>query len=680
MSGKDEGRDRAFWSEVRLSGGITGNARWELNEARTNPRVKQELVLPIYVALVPTAQRKLREFIEFLSGATDQYSVPDHVMDRLQTEAARADHQDGPDAPILMSLISRVESVESKYWTVVSIGQPMARLFRDNGFSRGTGRPAKTGRLSRRPVVGIIDDSLGFLNHRFRRANGKTRFDLLWIMHNDVLAGDPGPHNPVASGIELTASHINAHLASDRSEMAIYRQINNGVFGPAVRHGTAFHAGHGTHVLDLAAGAEPGEPMSEVPIIGVQLSPASIGETSGAALDPDLIRGFERIIEHALSMKGRFPLVINISLGSLAGPLDGTSPVERAILAGMQRYHRASGHAPIRVVIAFGNAHKSRLVAEATLKPGDTTTLAWRILPDDTTKSVLELRTPAGLAADLTLSLTPPDGGNTLVLGQWPSGAVVHQYIVPSGVACEILNDVETDPVSLVALRDKLQITVAPTLRHDLRPVACAGAWQLTVGNTGAASATVGFRVQRDDTPGGYRRNGRQSWLDHASGWEWEDERRAYLQPGSDSPIRRQNTEVSYAGFEHPSVYFVGAARPNHVSGGPPAADSMRPSTYSAEGGLPMPDGPTVSARGDDGAVLKGVAAAGVLTGTTTRMSGTSMAAPAVTRRLLDYAMTGGMTASVAGAHDSAELNFVLGAGGATTTHAQLGQGTALPA
>lgn len=663
MSTKGERDERRRWIEASPLPGITGTARWDLIEAQTNPRVKKELVVPIFVELLPETARMLDEFVQFLEKASDQYSLPDHVMDRLQSEAGTTRADDGP---LQLTLLSRPDSVENRFWRVVSVGPPQARSFRRDGFSRGRAQSVKTGPLRKTPVVGIIDDAIGFLNHRFRRADGTTRFERLWIMHNDVLASNPGPHDAgTLNGIELSTAHINHRLASGRSELALYRQVNSGVFGPATRHGTAFHAGHGTHVLDLAAGADAGEDMAGVPILAVQLPPTSIGETSGAALDPDVVRGLDWIVTQALQMPGRFPLVINLSLGSLAGPQDATSLVERWIAAEIKRYHHFSGHAPIRVVVAYGNAYRSRLVARAMLAPGDEISVDWRILPDDATKSVLELRTNPGQSAQLGLTIDPPDGGMTLPLAQWPAGGTVLQYLTPGGVAAEVMADPELN-------FDKTLVTVAPTTRSDPRPAACSGNWKVTVRNAGVNPARLSLKVQRDDTPGGYRRNGRQSWLDHPDGWTWEDETRAYTQPAANGPVTRRGTGVGYAGLVHPSVYFAGAARPDLF-----VAGTVRPSAYTAMARrAQFPDSPTVSAMGDEGSALTGLRAAGVLSGSTARLSGTSMAAPQTTRALLIYALGGGMTANMAGPHDPAELAALLQTAPAAVPDRRLGLGT----
>ena len=665
MSTKGEGNDRRIWIKAPPLPGITGDARWDLIEAQTNPRVKKELVVPIFVELASAATDDLPQLIAFLSKATDQYSLADHAMDRLQSEADNPRRDDGP---ILLALQSRPDSVESRFWRVLAVGAPQARIYRTDGFRCGKPLRVKSGRLSRTPVAGIIDDSIGFLNHRFRQADGSSRFRGLWIMHNDTLAGDPGPCVPSSiSGIKLSGAHIDQRLTSGRSEEALYRQVNTGVFGAATRHGTAFHAGHGTHVLDMAAGAEPGSAMSRVSILGVQLSPSSIGETSGAALDPDIMRGLDWIITRALQMPGRFPLIINLSLGALAGPQDGTSVIEQWIIAEIKRYHFYSGGAPIRIVIAYGNAHKARLIATTSLAPGEKIQVDWHILPDDATKSVLELRTDLGQAAQLSLDLVPADGSAGLTVPQWPAPGAVMQYLMPSGVAAEI--EAETE-----AQFDRVNITVAPTVRSDPRPVACSGIWRLTLRNMGAVPATVRLKVQRDDTPGGYRRNGRQSWLDHPNGWGWESETRGYTQPAVSGPITRRGTEVSYGGFHHPSAYFTGAARPDLLMPG-----TLRPSSYTAEGALPPPNSPTLSGIGDQGSALTGLRAAGILTGATARMSGTSVANPQITRRLLEYAMTGAMLAQFAGPHDVAELTYVLRAA-PVAPDARLGSGTVVPA
>ena len=388
--GKGEGGDD-FWDTVPGLPGITGNARWELTEALRNERLKAELVVPAFVRLNLTADRSVADVIRFLARRKDQYSLSDHEMDNLVTEAAHPREE----ADILAVILCTADAVETEEWTVLHVGPPQARSFRPSGYYGGEVIARQSGDLSCIPVMGIVDDGIGFLHHRFRRTDGSTRFKGLWIMHSGLLADDPGPVSGASTlfGVTLTAADINARLTSGRSENALYRQVNNGIHGPVPHKSTSHHAAHGTHVLDLATGAQAGDPMADVPIWGVQLAPTSIGDTSGRRLDPDIVLALRWIVTRALQMPQRAALVINLSLGSLAGPQDGTGLVEIAIAAETARYHFYSRGAPIRVVVAYGNARRARLVAGARLKPGQSLTVDWRIQPDDATPSYLELRT-----------------------------------------------------------------------------------------------------------------------------------------------------------------------------------------------------------------------------------------------------------------------------------------------
>jgi hypothetical protein len=660
-TGKEE---PPFWTEAQVKPGITGNARWELDQAQRNPRVKAELVVPAFVRLNLGRGRTVADVIRFLAENPDRYSLSNHEADALATEAEFA--RKGAD--IHMVVLCDPDAVVTEEWTVLHVGPPQSRSFRGEGVYRGKVIPRQDGPLGCTPVMGIVDDGLGFLHRRFRKADGTTRFAALWIMHSGLLADDPGPVTgaSVLYGIALTAADINARLTSGRSENALYRQVNNGVFGPVPHKGTSHHAAHGTHVLDIATGAGPGDAMADVPILGVQLPPSSIGDTSGRRLDPDIVLGLRWIITKALQRKDRAALVINLSLGALAGPQDGTGLVEAAITAEIARYHFYSRKAPIRVVVAYGNARRARVVARARLKPGQQVSLDWRILPDDLTSSQLELRTAKAAGGDIAMTLAPPNGGAALNLPGFPPPNVVWQYMTPRGPVAEVALDPEPNFA-------KTLVTVAATIPDAGLPPAPSGAWAVTLRNTGPKAREVSLKVQRDDTPASYRRMGRQSWLDHPTAWVYEAETRALTMPGPGSPVTRKGSEVSYAGIAHPSVYFVSAARPD-----PFTAGAYRPSPYSAEGGLPPPASPTVAAHVDAGAALRGLLGIGVLTGSSARMTGTSMAAPRVTRGLLNWALAGQMTAQAVpnAPHDPAELTGILGVPPNPVADARMGVGT----
>lgn len=674
-----EGKDSASWGPAEPTAGISGNARWELLQAARHERIKAEIVVPAYVQLkIGENGRTVGDVIRFLADHPDQYSLSDHEMDSLVTEAEYS----RDTAHIHATILCNPAFVDSAEWTVLHVGPPQARIFRGEGSYSGKVLPRKSGPLRKMPVLGIVDDGIGFLHHRFRKPDGATRFQSFWLMHSDVIAGDPGPFNGGATlfGIELTEGDINLRLASNRSEEALYRQVNTGVFGPVPRKSTNHHVGHGTHVLDLAAGAGTGDALACVPLLGVQLPPTSIADTSGRRLDPDIALALRWIINKALQMPGRVPLVINLSLGSLAGPQDGTGVVETAIRYEIARYHFFSGKAPIRVVVAYGNARRARLVAKARLQPQAEVTLDWRILADDATPSYLELRTGKAQAANIAITLRPPNSGPVLSLAGFAAPGPGQQFNVPGGSVAEVAD------IPHPGMAQTL-VTVAKTISDNNLPVAPAGAWRITLRNTGADVATVSLKVQRDDTPGGYRRNGRQSWLDHPLGWMWEDETRALAAPDPTGPITRACTEVAYAGLRHPSVYFVSAARPDPARpdpfvAAPPVRLAARPSRYSAEGDVSLTHTPTVSAMADRGAALTGRPASGVRTGAFAQLSGTSVAAPIASRRLLELAMAGQLDAqpTLGQSHDPVEIGLVLGRPPSPIPDVRIGWGTILEA
>jgi hypothetical protein len=662
VKGDGKGKDGDnFWNDIQATPGITGNARWELAQARDNERIAPGLVLPVFVRLNLNAKRSVADVIRFLAQRPDQYSLSDHEMDSLVTEAELP--REGADVHAVILCLP--EAVDTKEWTVLHVGPPQARSFRGSGAYGGQVLQRQSGPLSCTPVMAIVDDGIGFLHHRFRRADGTTRFKALWIMHSGLLADDPGPITGASTlfGVTLTDADINVRLAWGCSEEALYRQVNNGVYGPVSRKSTSHHAAHGTHVLDLATGAESGEDMADVPILGVQLAPTSIGDTSGRRLDPDIALALRWIVNKALRMPQRAPLIINISLGALAGPQDGTGFLETIIAAEIARYHFYSRDAPIRVAVAYGNAWRAKLVARTVLEPGQEVTLDWRIQPDDRTPSFLELRTEKGAANEIAIRLQPPGGGALLSRPTFPPFNVVWQYMTPQGRAAEVQREAEAN-------FEMAMFTVATTVRDGNLPTASSGPWVLTLRNTGTEARDISVKVQRDDTPSGYRMMGRQSWLDHPSAWTWETEVMAQTMPEPVGPITRKGTEVGYAGVNSPSVYFVGSVRPN-----PFVEDAYRPSSYSSEGGLGgTRQGPTLSALADQGSAMRGVRAAGVLTGSTARMSGTSMAAPIASRRLLEYAMTGGMQLLP----DLAEMEFVIEIP-IVPIHSRMGHGIVFP-
>ncbi len=486
------------------------------------------------------------------------------------------------------------------------------------------------------PVAGIIDDGIGFLNARFRAAPDKTRFLGVWLQASERMAqGATGPENDIRLGRVLRRHEIDAILTSGVREAEAYAFVNRALYPLPDRSATARRVGHGTHVLDLACGSGFAEDLAASPILAVQLPPASVRETAGRRMEAQLVQGLRWIMAEVLRQSDKNkapPLVINLSMGSLAGPGDATEFLADWIRYEIDRHRRLAPGADVRIAGSYGNARLTRLAARAEVRIHHPLVLDWRIQPDDRTASFLELRVDQPQTPGLTLSLIPPPGsGLPPVALDWSNTPGSHWLTTPQGPVAAISFLAERGGQAL------LHIALAPTVGHPGGAVSAPGLWRLSLTTATNEPVRVVARVQRDDTPFGHAPAGRQSWLDHPEGWTWDTTARSYTAPRKTAegvmpcPVTREGTAVSYAGINVPEVWMVGAARLTEV-----------PSVFSSEGAdfLFRPGesaGPDVVAMGEAGGFTGGILASTLLTGGKVRLAGTSMAAPAVARRLISY-------------------------------------------
>jgi hypothetical protein len=622
----------------RITGGLDhgGYVAWETAIALATGSADD--FLPVFAVLQPVDGMSLAEAID-ASLALPGVHFSRHERDLLTTERAEATGGGWPHEVRLVAICPRAMLERlPRFWRVVKVGPPL-RLPDLGAAKAGQDLRATQGDLDPRlPVAAVIDDGIAFLNARFRADPGHSRIRAVWLQAAHALvAGD------VVSGQVLTGPEIDAHLATSAPEAEVYAQVNRALYPVTGAALTNRRVAHGTHVLDLAAGAAPhgSSPLRQVPILAVQLPPQAVHETAGRRMETYLVQGLRWLLAEVLRQAQGTdvpPLVVNISLGSLAGSGDRHAFLADWMRHEVARHDRICGKGKLRLVVAYGNARLSRLVARDELRLSHPMELIWRVQPDDHTSSHLELRTDAAMTPGLQVSLVPPQGSGLPALEiPWPAPGT--GWTLAGPVAALSAAADSTPGTSL------LHIALGPTVGLSGLPACPPGAWRVTVRTTEAEPVRLTARVQRDDTPQGYRSLGRQSWLDHSQGWDWDEDSRGYLAPRSAAdapgcPVTREGSCVAYAGADDPAILFVGAARP--VTGEP---GRFRPSPYSSEGVLaPVPTGespgPTLAARGDDGVMLAGRRAAGVLSGSVTRLSGTSVAAPEVARALLHYFMT----------------------------------------
>ncbi len=472
-------------------------------------------------------------------------------------------------------------------------------------------------------VVGIVDDGIAFAHERFRvcAADGQpaSRLIAFWDQSRDAAAGSPWVHGPVHDCGRLDDALRAANRAGRIDEHEVYLALDY----REARHRVT----HGTHVMDLACGADADDPGAR-PIVAVQLPVAAIADTSCASSTVymlDAIRFVLVAADAAAPAARTCPTVINLSIGNIAGPHDGSSIFEQALDEVMAL--RDDCH----LVLAAGNSYLSRCHAWIAVEAGGHASLDWQIQPGDGTPSYLELwvgdaqnEAGGGVAdvSDVWLELTPP--GDRTVTVRAGQGAVLRT---------------DGEPVAMISWqaqaangrRAMALVAVAPTACEAgwPRPAPC-GAWHVELHNGSSVELECRAYVQRDDAPLGRPTLGRQSWLEDPDYHRFDRRGGVQLRDSRSAFVRRSGTLNGLA-----SGAFV------HVAGGAlrDRADGAAPARYSS---VPLPDeregsgGLRPLVVTEDSPVLHGVLAAGSASGSRVALSGTSMAAPQLARLIAE--------------------------------------------
>ena len=491
-------------------------------------------------------------------------------------------------------------------------------------------------------VIAFIDDGCAFAHQHFRTGNPnqpatlRTRVQRLW--DQNPRPGEPNGRD--FSGSELDTL-IHAHTADGRvDEAGIYAEFAGSTADPVNR--LRARAAHGTHVLDLACGpyfledtmcarlnAPAGNPTWEktlddangAPIVFVQLPMRTVQDTSGrGTMVGDVINAFTYIINQCAP---DVQIVINLSWGTLAGPHDGTSTLERYIdnlIDGMK--------GRLQVVIPAGNGYQSRTQATLKINQNDSQQLMWRVQPDDATESYLELWMEPG--TEIEMRVTLPDGQVLPTVNQGDLFRYAEPFNDPTSLfGVSYANSLPgTNPCVLFAIAPTTSLTGS-------RPVAPHGLWRIDVKvistPSGQSHAILDASIERDDVALGTRRGARQSRLEDPL-YDKEATEDSVSGPHALALVRRE------CGFNG-----IGTGRKTETAGGLRESDQseaeysprneLTPSPFSRPGTRRLVNQFAVT---EESVTLHGVRAAGSLSGSTIRLSGTSDAAPQIARDLFN--------------------------------------------
>lgn len=485
------------------------------------------------------------------------------------------------------------------------------------------------------PVVAIIDDGIGFLNKAFQ--NGKdTRFGACWIQAQERIAKNK---NSVLLGKVLQQSDIDDILAVEvLDEAHQYARINDELVDFGAHRSTDFAFSHGTHVLDLAAGAGDANlgqnDFSEVakwPLLAVQLPSESVADSSGMRLETHMVMGVRWILAQ---MKAHYkkcdmpPLIINISFGLMAGPKNGTRFSEYQIAKELAHFPKT------QVVYAYGNGGQSNMVAVLKSSGETGTHVDWLIQPDNFSSSFVEImaKNCDDLPKTLEIEITTPDGEG--ISGPIP---LVDRFVDIGGSArLYHVGKRLVDPDENIYRPAHLALAVAPTAAKRIRDtLAVAGAWRIAISGQGAEGQDIILQVQRGDTVTGYKTQSRQSYF--ATARAWSDAKQDYSAPGVDGTVTYAGTNSAMTTVHNAHELSV-RCRIHTVGGAVKDGETAKPAPYTAMGAGWSGGGPTDSSVSEEGNFNSGILASGTLSGSVRPLSGTSAAAPQVTRALAHIA------------------------------------------
>ena len=658
----------AQWQTVAIEPGVDAYVDWLRGPGGKYPPVYEE-DKSLLVCLAPGVT--LKDFIEryeeirrrspdlefpYLSGHEDlehfTITAPSHVV--------TAFHED----PSLRECIYRILVAQKLPDDAVCRGSA-GHLAGGEALKRaGEAKSKNRGPERGTAVIGVIEEGVAIANQRFRRSSCHSRVEYAWIQDARCIGNVQGfgygrelqkedRRGPGDKAIDKGIDTLLRECTSGGqvNEDLFYAKAGLADFARPGHKAVAQRASHGALVMDLACGYDQGTSpvgsggLDQRPIVCVQLPTTTVADTSGLGLERYMLDGLNYILDRAdriAEARGcdPLPVVVNFSSGVLAGPHDGTHPIELAIDQAITRRRK---FAPTEVVLPTGNSYLSRIHASVPVparrggKVGEAR-LPWHVLPDDRTCTYVELwLPPSHAAADGTgveFVLEPPGGEPSPAL----SDAKDERALVwrPNGrdVICKVYYEYFGPPTN----RGRYLIALLPTA-CDKAPTQLApcGTWTIVLRNrTSRPIENVEAWIQWDDRPLGFPRTGRQSYFsdaiytrfDRISGRGVETDNASMVKrAGTMSAIATGANTVVVGGFKQKEGTMV-----NYSGAGPV------PPPGPNGAGRPGPDAVIVT---DNSSIHLGIMAAGTRSRSIVTPDGTSVAAPQITREFADRLAAG---------------------------------------
>ena len=355
-------------------------------------------------------------------------------------------------------------------------------------------------------VLGFADYGFDLQHPGLRRADAPdcTRFRALWSQ---------------ADGQVWHGSDLDAGLAEAYDPHAHY-------YGSTGR-AAADDGAHGTLMAGIAAASRFGGFVGVAPeadLLGVHLDlPDHAWREHDAAGTPDwdtwhpaasprwtgwksyadapaIVDAIEFLSDEARG-SGATALVINLSVGTWAGPHNGRSAVARAISAAIARGEDGDGP-PCAVVVGAGNAGADRGHVAGEIAAGGCSEIVWRFPEQASRPDKLEvwLEAADGPPADLSCAITPASRAERAGL---PSFAVTATHTTDICLGDRRVGIADLTPAASGALT-RIRISIDPRRANEVLPAIHRGgsAWRIMLTRpTGAAPVQFHAWRERNDSP-----------------------------------------------------------------------------------------------------------------------------------------------------------------------------------
>jgi hypothetical protein len=522
-----------------------------------------------------------------------------------------------------------------EHWAVkrVQLGFPVTAEQQEPSSNTGAARPLPASYEADCDVVcGLMDDGCAFAHEQFRvEGQPKTRVVALWDQTPLKLTTE-STNGSVPYGREFTNSDFDASIAShwlgdEVDEVACYLDT----FGTQ-QHGLDTARTHGTAVMDLFAGKLPprrrpvgscGSDTADSPIVFVQFPVAESTVANGRWLATHVLEGLYYIFDAArrIEIDGKVSddrkIVVTLSYGALAGPHNGSGMLTRAL------EEASCLRGDLGIVLAAGNSRSARCHATRSIKAQGRVTFSMIVPPVKPFETYAEIWVDKADAIEITV--TAPNGvERTVTVGKialWPASDF------QPGASAKDLAAALVFPQSAVqgtqGTMVLLVLASAETTAHGVWSP--PGKWEIAVVNGDKnAPRSVRVWIERDDLldihPQQY------AHFDRSDDMAGDND----LKPTpSNNYVTIFDTLTSVAGGDHlyPTGGYTNVRRPA------PQAAPATLSNYSGQGS--SEEDPFLYACTDEGFGAPGIRVAGTVSGSYTRMSGTSVAAPQAARALV---------------------------------------------